>query len=114
MKFICTPTHKTENLTTTTKRLERDIQLKVFFAHHPTTDITTDTTNTPKLYIKSLWTPPITEIPPWVDTRLNNFFTSLQAKFHRRNASPNLLPYQRSTLQDLRTLISSSLTPTKG
>ncbi len=80
-------------------RLERDIQLKAFFAHHPTTDIST---TTPKLYVKSLWSPPPTEIPPWVDARLSNFFTSLRQKFQRRKATPNLLPFQRTTMQTLR------------
>ena len=98
MKFICMPPHTKENLATTTTRLERNVQLKVFFAHHTTTNIST---TTPKLYVKSLWMPPPTKIPPWVDTRLSNFFTSLRAKFNRHKAIPKLLPYQRSTLQSL-------------
>jgi hypothetical protein len=43
-----------------------------------------------------------TEIQPWVDTRLSNFFTSLQHKFHHHKATPNLLPFQGVTLWNLR------------
>jgi hypothetical protein len=82
-----------------TARLERDFQRKVFFA----TPITPDSpTLQNKLYIKSLWSPPLAEIPTWVNARLGRFFTKAQALFQRRKATPNLLPFQEATLRQLR------------
>ena len=82
----------------TPTRFERDFQRKVFFG--PATPDTSITQH--KLYVKSLWSPPLSEIPTWVDTRLSRFFSKLRELFKCRKAEPNLLPFQRTTLHKLR------------
>jgi hypothetical protein len=68
MKFIPTPPTTTNDISANLLRLERDIHLTIFFAHHDT-DTTADTT--PKLYMKSKWKPPPTDIPLWADARFS-------------------------------------------
>jgi hypothetical protein len=98
-KFICTPPYTTGDISPNTARFERDFQRKVFFA----TPTTPDTPNKHhKLYVKSLWSPPLSDIPTWVDARLSRFFAKLRTLFEHRKAQPNLLPFQRAALRNLR------------
>jgi hypothetical protein len=89
----------TNNISTNLASLERDIHSKVFFAHD-NTDISD--TFIPKLYVKSKWKPPLTEIPPWVDARLSKFLQCMKSLFHARRSCPNLLPFQSAILTKLR------------
>ena len=98
-KFICTPPYTTGDISPNTARFERNFQRKVFFA----TPTTPDTPNKHhKLYVKSLWSPPLSDIPTWVDARLSRFFAKLRTLFEHRKAQPNLLPFQRAALRNLR------------
>ena len=97
-KFVRTPPYTTNDTSAITSRFERDFQRKVFFA---TPDISDKQPDYNKLYVKSLWSPPLAEIPTWVDSRLSKFFTRLRDIFRRRKATPNLLPYQEATLRNL-------------
>jgi hypothetical protein len=97
MKFIHSPPYTHGNTSTTIMCLEHDVNFKVFFAHHPTNN----SKPTPKLYVKFLWSPLPTEIPPWVDDRLNKFTDQAKTLFQHHKATPNLLPYQDTTLQNL-------------
>jgi hypothetical protein len=96
MKFIPTPKFTTDDLTPTLDRLERDVHLKVFFAH-----IQNQEDDIPKLYVKSDWRPNTIRIPPVFDHRLNNFQSSLEKLFKRRRGKPNLLPFQERVLSEL-------------
>ncbi len=98
-KFIRTPQYTTNDTAATTSRFERDFQRKVFFA---TPDLSDKTYEPNKLYVKSLWSPPLSEIPTWVDSRLGKFFSRIRNIFRRRKATLNLLPYQEATLRTLR------------
>jgi hypothetical protein len=45
----------------------------------------------------------MSDIPPWVDDRLQNFSSKIHDLFVRHKATPNLLPYQCMTIQNLKT-----------
>ena len=98
-QFIPTPPYTTNDTSAITSRFERDFQRKVFFATPDASDKQQDFN---KLYVKSLWSPPLAEIPTWVDSRLSKFFARLRDIFRHRKATPNLLPYQEATLRNLR------------
>jgi hypothetical protein len=58
MKFIPTSKFTTDNLSPTMDRLERDVHLKVFFAHMQDLD-----EEIPKLYVQCLWRHHVTNSP---------------------------------------------------
>ncbi len=100
MKFIPTPPKTTKDISANMTCLKRDINLKVFFAHH---DKEPSTDSTPKLYVKSKWKLPTADIPPWVDARFSKFSHCVSSFFHTCRSHPNLLPFQSKQLRELRT-----------
>jgi hypothetical protein len=98
MKFIPTPPYTTNTITPSLKRLRRDTFLKVIFSG----DDDPDSTHYPiKLYVKSSWNPPTSDIPPTVDERLQQFSTQVEKLFKHKKAMPNILPFQQSLLHSL-------------
>ena len=100
LKFIPKPTFTTSalDMEDNYNRFERNVHLKVFFAGDDEDPKENDT----KLIVPSIWRPPGTEIPLWVDARLSRFFSRLSTKFKKRKVTSNLLPFQRRILRDLR------------
>jgi hypothetical protein len=58
--------------------------------------------STPKLFVRSAWTPPISDIPTDYRIRIKLFLQSLKEKCPGKKSSSNLLPIQRTMLQNLR------------
>jgi hypothetical protein len=98
LKFIQTPKYTTSDITTTLSRLRRDIYLKTFFAGEPDIEPNQQTS---KLYVKSHWTPPRSDIPPQIDDRIDNFSTKMTALFKRKHSRSNLLPFQARILRSI-------------
>eukprot|EP00804_Cyclotella_cryptica_P026745 CCRYP_007965-RA/>CCRYP_007965-RA protein AED:0.02 eAED:0.02 QI:0/-1/0/1/-1/1/1/0/583 len=55
-----------------------------------------------KLYVPSKWNPDYGDIPSWALERLERFINNLEKRFHKRRASPNLLPFQQHLLKSLK------------
>ena len=104
LKFIPTPKQTTSDLSDNFTRFVRDFHLKVYFGCENTTaeDIRINQDMLPKLYIKSDWEVPDFYIPRAVDRRIYNFKKALTLLFTERPGKPNLLPYQRRVLQNIR------------
>jgi hypothetical protein len=98
MKFIPTPPYTTDTITPSLKRLRRDTYLKIIFASDDNSEYTQHTS---KLYIKSSWDPPASDIPPTIDERIDHFSTNVKQLFQRKKTTPNLLPFQQSLLTSL-------------
>ena len=99
-KFIITPSTTTGDISTSTKRLDRDMLLKVYFAG-ASDDVGATESHRSKLYVKSDWTPAVTDVPYWVCQRMSRFFSRAKKLFKKRRATPNLLPHQEQLLESL-------------
>ena len=109
-KFIVTPATTTGDISSTIDRLDRDMRLKIFFADgmdddttFAAADLNSNSHSRSKLYVKSDWTPSITDVPYWVCQRMSRFFARCQELFTRRRATSNLLPFQERLLESLST-----------
>ena len=109
-KFIVTPATTTGDISSTIERLDRDMRLKVFFADGMDDDVTfaavdlnSNSHSRSKLYVKSDWTPSVTDVPYWVCQRMSRFFARCKELYSRRRASSNLLPFQERLLESLST-----------
>jgi hypothetical protein len=100
-KFIVTPKFTTGAITPSYYRLERDLQLRVYFAGGDDSETFEDSCNRSNLRVKSNWKPSLAKIPAWVDARLSRFFVRVQKLFKRKKADPNLLPSQERLLESL-------------
>jgi hypothetical protein len=100
-KFIVTPKFTTGAITPSNYRLERDLQLRVYFAGGDDSETFEDSCNRSNLRVKSNWKPSLAKIPAWVDARLSRFFVCVQKLFKRKKANPNLLPSQERLLESL-------------
>eukprot|EP00956_Cyclotella_meneghiniana_P012680 scaffold18027_cov38-Cyclotella_meneghiniana.AAC.1 len=79
-------------ITKSIDRFVRDLKLRVFFACEDSTDDGQDHKDRSKLYLKSKWTPNDSDLPDWVNGRLDRFTTAISKIFKRRNVTSNLLP----------------------
>jgi hypothetical protein len=109
-EFIPTPKYTTSNVTSTPSRLRRDMHLKTYFLGVPVNDFTQRPS---KLYVKSPWNPPRSDIPPQIDDELDTFSEKLTNLFKHKHSPPNLLPFQEQILQSIIARTSYSLTPIK-
>lgn len=102
LKFIPTPRFTTgsKSIDDATDRLERDVDLKIFFAGEDKND--DEDEYHPKLYDKSIWRPHPKYIPVTVNTRLHRFHQRLLALFTKRRSRSNLRPSQLKLLQSIR------------
>eukprot|EP00956_Cyclotella_meneghiniana_P030319 scaffold75832_cov39-Cyclotella_meneghiniana.AAC.5 len=100
-KFIPTPPKTNGRITKSIDHFVRDLKLRVFFACEDSTDDVQDHEDRSKLYLKSKWTPNDSDLPEWVNGRLDRFTTAISKLFKRRNATSNLLPLQQDLLQSL-------------
>ncbi len=91
-RMTCTP----QAFKAMTTRFRRDIYLKTFYADQPS-DLPPD-----QLRISSGYTPDENLIPMEIRARINVFIRSLRELFVCKSAPPNLAPWQRSLLRDLR------------
>ncbi len=102
-KFVPAPRLTTSHKTIhdTMDRLNRDVDLKVFFAGVPE-DPDSQKEYHPKLYTKSEWIPPSKCIPRTTTTRLHNFHQALLRIFYQRRGKANLSSSQWKLLNTLR------------
>ena len=83
-------------------RIARDLKLRVYFACDDSDDEDErNPASRSKLYLKSKWTPKDSQLPSWVNGRLDRFASALSTIFKRRKAIPNLLPLQQELLESL-------------
>lgn len=106
MKFIPTPSHTTYDLSNSFLRFKRDMHLRTFYAPEgkvTAEEIRMENDNRPKLYIKNEeWWPPPQYIPDEIHDRIINFRQALAPHFVKRRGKPNLLPFQRKILRQIR------------
>ena len=101
-KFIPTPSTTNGRLTNSLDRIARDLKLRVYFACDDSDDEDErDPASRSKLYLKSKWTPKDSQLPSWVNGRLDRFASALSTIFKRRKAIPNLLPLQQELLESI-------------
>ena len=98
MKFIPTPFFTCNNIQETTKKLQRSLELKTFFAGQEPDNEDYD----PKIYIPSKWKPKPWMLPRELTYRLSRFRRAITPLFRKQRGTPNLLPAQRHLLHDLR------------
>ena len=79
-KFIPVPKTTPHDLSAMLERFEREIHLKAYFAMQPLGN------ETPKLYVKSTWSPPFRSIPREIDQRLTTFFKAIHPLFKKHKA----------------------------
>lgn len=91
LKFILTPKSPTLDITSTLSQLYHDIHLRTFFAGDPSN---TTLQQPSKLYIKSTWNPPHSDIPRQIYNQINTLSEQLMTLFQSKPSTPNLLPFQ--------------------
>jgi hypothetical protein len=87
MKFIKTPPYTTTHVSKSLSCFEQDLNLCIFFAHQQDDDFTK---SPPKLYSKSIWSPPWTNIPPWVDARLGKISSKIKESPSKHPKCPTI------------------------
>ena len=80
------------------ERFRRDIYTQLMFAGSSTLPAT-------KLFIRSNWTPPSSEIPIEFRSRVSSFLTNLQKEFCSKTVLHNLTVSQNVTLQSIRSRV---------
>ena len=78
------------------ERLERSLDLKVFFADADDNTFSSKT----KLYVRSNWRPPVS--PTEINTRLHRFGTAFRRLFYRKKSRTNFTSFQARTYSRLR------------
>ena len=100
-KFIPTPFYTNNDMTTTFKRLERDLKLRTYFAGSDSTLDDNDEFDK-KIYVPSKWVPKPWMLPKELIYRFNRLRRHTEALFLKRRGTSNLLPTQRRLLQCIR------------
>ncbi len=88
LNFCPQPSFTTANLQGSFTKFQRDLFLRMFFAHRPQSLIVN------KLHTKSEWTPPVNNIPQELTGCLHRFFSKLSTKFKKKRVTPNLCYHQ--------------------
>ena len=86
-------------------RFMKDLYTRCFFQGTPSKP-------TPKLFIRSSWTPPRPDIPIEYRVRIDEFLKSIKQKSPPKSSGSNLLPIQRTTLYNLRNNSNLVIFPT--
>ncbi|KAL3802902.1 hypothetical protein ACHAWO_004317 [Cyclotella atomus] len=103
-KFITTPKKTTGCIQATSDRFQCDFFIKVYYAGDERRDeVTDDTVQRSKLYVKSKWNPNECDVPNWACRRISRFLACSNELFKERRAKSNLLPHQEALLNSLQT-----------
>jgi hypothetical protein len=94
LKFCPIPKYTTSNLTPIKEKFERDIYTKSFLAENNKA--------IPKLFIRSIWNPPIHLINSSLQRRTGIFLLRLKKLFKKEKIRSNLLPHQRELMRSFR------------
>ena len=100
LKFIPNPPYNvewTQYIEKTLPKLERDLQIKIFYANNPP-----DENFNQRLHVESNWKPPAHMVPRELPRRLRDFTSGLQALVLKTKSKSNLQPYQLAALHYLR------------